>query len=58
MPTVAAATSPVISTSTNPMDRPGSGNYYRTRPAPVMKPASSGSTHQFMYQSNGGRREG
>ncbi|KAG1770996.1 hypothetical protein EDD22DRAFT_796275 [Suillus occidentalis] len=59
MPTVAAATSPVISTSTNPMDRPGSGNYYRTRPAaPVMKPASSGSTHQFMYQPNGGRREG
>ncbi|KAG2076723.1 hypothetical protein BDR04DRAFT_1045594 [Suillus decipiens] len=58
MPTVAAATSPVISTSTNPMDRPGSGNYYRTRPTPVMKPASSGSTHQFMYQPNGGRREG
>ncbi|KAG1733592.1 uncharacterized protein EDB91DRAFT_1148248 [Suillus paluster] len=56
MPTVAAATSPVI--STNPMDRPGSGSYYRTRPAPGMKPASSGSTHQFMYQPNGGRREG
>lgn len=62
MPTVAAATSPVISTTANPMDRSGGGNYYRPRPpnqaASGMKPLPSGSTHQFIYQPNGGRREG
>ncbi|OJA18602.1 hypothetical protein AZE42_06566 [Rhizopogon vesiculosus] len=60
MPTVASTTSPVISTLATPLDRSGGGNYYRTRPpnqaAPGMKP--SGSTHQFIYQPNGGRREG
>ena len=62
MPTVAAATSPVISTTANPVDRSGGGNYYRPRPpnqsASGMKPSPSGSTHQFIYQPNGGRREG
>ncbi|KAG9314827.1 hypothetical protein JVU11DRAFT_3921 [Chiua virens] len=63
MPTVAAATSPVISTTTPqlPQERSGSAGAYYRRPNPS---AGSGSklpphgvtNHQYMYQPNG-RRE-
>lgn len=65
MPTVASATSPVISTITpqQPQERSGSTNSYYRRPNPPAgsgsKPPSQGhgvTTHQYMYQPNG-RRE-
>ncbi|KAG6370845.1 hypothetical protein JVT61DRAFT_11057 [Boletus reticuloceps] len=64
MPTVAAATSPVISTTTpqQPQERSGNTSAYYRRPNP---PAGSGTkvashghgvtTHQYMYQPNGRR---
>ncbi|KAI9568206.1 hypothetical protein HD554DRAFT_2100829 [Boletus coccyginus] len=64
MPTLAAATSPVISTAPpQPQERSGSTSAYYRRPNPPAgsgsKPPSQGhgvTTHQYMYQPNG-RRE-
>ncbi|KAG8213434.1 hypothetical protein J3R82DRAFT_11947 [Butyriboletus roseoflavus] len=60
MPTVAAATSPVISTAPQqPQERSGStSTYYRRVNPPAGSPshAQGVTTHQYMYQPNG-RRE-